>query len=55
MEQCSMSDQENISLQVKWDVEKAELQQSKEQFFAEKLEIKELVNRALHSVTIVEV
>jgi hypothetical protein len=43
------------SLQEKWDEEKEELQQSKEQLLAEKLEVKERVNRALHSVTVIEV
>jgi hypothetical protein len=51
MEQHNTSEREKISLQEKWDAEKAELQQSKEQLLAEKLEIKELVNRALLSVT----
>jgi hypothetical protein len=31
------------------------LQQSKEQLLTKKLEVKEMVNRALHSVTVVEV
>jgi hypothetical protein len=46
---------EKLALQAKWDEEKAELQQSKEQLLVEQLEVKERVNRALRSVTIVEV
>jgi hypothetical protein len=34
---------------------KQELQQSKEQLLAEQLEVKERVNRALRSVTVIEV
>jgi hypothetical protein len=51
MEQRNTSERENIALQEKWDADKVELQKSKEQLLAEKLEIKELVNRALRSVT----
>jgi hypothetical protein len=46
---------ENLSLQEKWDEEKEELQQSKEQLLAKQLEVKERVNRALLSVTVIEV
>jgi hypothetical protein len=42
-------------MQEKFDEEKEELQQSKEQLLTEQLEVKERVNRALRSVTIVEV
>jgi hypothetical protein len=55
VEQCSTAEWENISLQAKWDEEKAQLQQSKEQLLAEQLEVKEMVHRALRSVTVVEV
>jgi hypothetical protein len=44
IEQRSTAERENLSLQAKWDEEKAQLQQSKE-----------MVHRALRSVTIVEV
>jgi hypothetical protein len=54
LEQCSNVEQEKLSLQTKWEEEKAEIQQSKEQLLTEKLEIKELVNRALHSVIVIE-
>ena len=40
---------------MKWDEEKEELQQSKEQFLTEQIDVKERVNRALHSVKIIEV
>jgi hypothetical protein len=55
VEQHSTAERENISLQVKWDEEKAQLQQSKEQLLIEKLEVKEMVHRALRSVIVVEV
>jgi hypothetical protein len=55
MEQRSTLEWENIALQAKWDAEKEELQQIKEQLLIEKLEIKELVNIALRSVTVVKV
>jgi hypothetical protein len=44
-----------LALQAKFDEEKAQLQQGKEQLLAEQLEVKEAVNRALRSVTIVEI
>jgi hypothetical protein len=40
---------------VKWEEEKAQLQQSKDQLLAEKLEVQERVHRALHSVMVIEV
>jgi hypothetical protein len=55
IEQCSVVEQENISLQAKWDEEKEQLQQHKEQLLAEQLVVKEAVNRALLSVTVVEI
>jgi hypothetical protein len=36
-------------------VEKEQIQQGKEQLLAEKLEVKEAVNRALRSVTVLEI
>ena len=48
------TEQENLALQVKFDEEKTQLQQEKEQLLAEQLEVKEVVNRALHSVTVLE-
>jgi hypothetical protein len=42
-------------MQEKFDEEKEELQQSKGQLLVEQLEVKERVNRALCSVTIVKV
>jgi hypothetical protein len=55
VEQRSTAEWENLSLQAKWDEEKSQLQQSKEQLLAEQLEVKEMVHRALRSVTVVEV
>jgi hypothetical protein len=54
-DQRSTAEWENLALQAKWDEEKTQLQQSKEQLLAEQLEVKEMVNRALRSVTVVEV
>jgi hypothetical protein len=55
VEQHNAAKWENLALQAKWDEEKEKLQQSKEQLLAEQLEVKELVMRALRSVTVVEV
>jgi hypothetical protein len=46
-----VAEQEKVSLQTKFEEEKAQIQQEKEQFLAEQLEVQEAVNRALHSVT----
>jgi hypothetical protein len=43
VEQCNATEQENISLQVKFDEEKSQMQQGKEQLLAEQLEVKEAV------------
>jgi chromosome segregation ATPase len=48
-------EQEQLALQVKWEEEKAQLQQSKDQLLAEQLEVQERVHRALRSVTVIEV
>jgi hypothetical protein len=40
---------------VKFDEETTQLQQEKEQFLAEQLEVKEAVNRALRFVTVLEI
>jgi hypothetical protein len=55
VEQRRATEQEKSALQVKFDEEKAQLQQGKEQLLAEQLEVKEVVNRALRSVTVIEV
>jgi flagellar biosynthesis chaperone FliJ len=55
VEQQSKEERENISLQAKWDEEKAQLQQSKDQLLAEQLEVQERVHKALRSVTVIEV
>jgi hypothetical protein len=40
---------------VKFDEEKAQMQQEKEQLLAEQRKVKELVSRALRSVTVLEI
>jgi hypothetical protein len=55
VEQQSKEEWENISLQAKWDEEKAQLQQSKDQLLAEQLEVQERVHKALRSVMVIEV
>jgi hypothetical protein len=42
-------------MQEKFDEEKTQLHKEKEQFLNEQLEVKERVNKALHSMTIIEV
>lgn len=54
-EQRRKAEKEQLDLQVKWEEEKAQLQQSKDQLLAEQLETQERVHKALHSVTIIEV
>ena len=48
LEQQSKEEWENITLQVKWDEEKAQL-------LANQLEVQERVHKALHSVMVIEV
>jgi DNA-binding HxlR family transcriptional regulator len=55
VEQHRATEQENISLQVNFDEEKAQMQQAKEQLLTEQLKVKEAVNRSLHSVTVIEI
>jgi hypothetical protein len=55
VEQRSAAEGEKLALQANFDEEKSQLQQEKEQLLAEKLEVKEMVNRELHSVTVIEV
>jgi hypothetical protein len=55
IEQHSVAEQEKLSLQAKFDEEKMQLQQEKEQLLMEQLEVKEAVNRALRSVTVLEI
>jgi hypothetical protein len=42
-------------LQAKWDEEKEQLQQSKDQLLAEQLEVQKRVHKELHSMTVIEV
>jgi hypothetical protein len=55
LEQQSEEEWENLALKAKWDEEKAQLQQCKDQLLAEKLEVQERVHKELHSVTVIEV
>jgi hypothetical protein len=55
VEQRSVVEKEKSDLQAKWNDEKAQLQQGKEQLLAEQLEVKEAINRALRSMTVIEV
>jgi hypothetical protein len=50
VEQCRLAEQEKVSLQTKFEGEKAQIQQEKEYCLTKKLEVKEAVNRELHSV-----
>ena len=54
-EQRKKVEEEQLALQVKWEEEKAQLQQSKDQLLAEQLEVQERVHKALHSMGIIEV
>jgi hypothetical protein len=55
VEKCSVAEQEKLTLQVKFDEEKEQLQQEKEQLLTEKLEVKEAVNISLFSVAVLEI
>jgi hypothetical protein len=55
LEQRSNAEQEKLSLQAKWDKEKATLQKDREQLLAEQLEVQEQVQREIWFVTIIEV
>jgi hypothetical protein len=52
IEQFNTTEQEKNSLQAKFDEEKSQMQQGKEHFLMEQRKVKEEVNRALHSVTV---
>jgi hypothetical protein len=53
LEKCSIAEQEKLSLQAKINEEKTQLQKEKEHFLTEQLEVKEMVNRALRSMTVI--
>jgi hypothetical protein len=55
VEQRSAAEWEKLDLQAKFDEEKEQIQQEKEQLLTEKIEVKEEVNRALLSVTVLEI
>jgi hypothetical protein len=48
-------EQEQLSLQEKWEEMKAQLQQSKDQLLADQLDMQEQVHNALHFVMVIEV
>jgi hypothetical protein len=51
IEKHRVAQQEKVSLQTKFEEEKAQIQQEKEKLLTEQLRVKEAVSRALHSVT----
>jgi hypothetical protein len=55
VEQHRVAEQEKVALRAKFEEEKVQMQQEKEQLLAEQLEVKEAVNRALRSVTVLEI
>jgi transcriptional regulator of met regulon len=55
VEKRSATEQENLALQAKFDEEKAQLQEEKEQLLAKQLKVKEAVNREMLSVTVLEI
>jgi hypothetical protein len=50
VEQRRVAEQEKVALQAKFEEKIAHMQQEKKQLLAEKLEVKEAVNRALRFV-----
>jgi hypothetical protein len=54
LEQRRVAEKEKVALQTKFEEDKAQIQQEKEKLLAEKFEVKEAINRALHSVTDLE-
>jgi hypothetical protein len=50
IEQHEVAEHEKVALQEKIEEEKVQIQQEKEQLLAERLEVKEAVNRELRSV-----
>jgi len=55
IEQHRVAEQEKVSLQENFEEEKAQMLQEKEQLITEKLEVKEVVNKALRYVTGLEI
>jgi hypothetical protein len=54
IEQHRVAEQEKVAQQAKFEAEKVQMQEEKEQLLAKKLEVKEAVNRSLHSVISLE-
>jgi hypothetical protein len=55
LEKHCVAERENLALQANFDEEKSHLQQEKEQFLVEQLEVKEMVNKTLLSVAVIEI
>jgi hypothetical protein len=55
LEKCSTAEREKLTLKERFNEEKAQLHKEKEQLLAEKLKVQEMVHKALHSVTEIEV
>jgi hypothetical protein len=55
VEQHQATKQEKIHLQEKFDEEKAQLQQGKDQLLTEQLEVKEAIRKALLSMIVIEI
>jgi hypothetical protein len=54
IEKHNAKEQDKISLQEKFDEEKSQMEQGKEQFLVQQREVKEAVSRELHPVTVLE-
>jgi hypothetical protein len=55
LEQCSTTEQDNLTLEERFDEEKSQLHKEKEQLLVEKIEVKEMVHKELISVIVIEV
>jgi hypothetical protein len=55
VDQRSIAEREKLDLQENFDEEKSQLQKEKERLLTEQLEVKEMVNKELISMTDVEV
>jgi hypothetical protein len=51
IEQLRLAEKEKVSLHMKFEEDKEHIQQEKKKILAEKLKVKEAVNKALHSMT----
>lgn len=55
LEQRSTIEHEKLTLQERFDEEKAQLHKEKEQLLVEQLKVQEMVHKALRFVTVIEV